>query len=212
MDVVVVGGHGQVALRLLGLLPGAGHRARGVIRDPAQGADLEAAGAEAVVCDIEREELTGRLGGADAVVFAAGAGPGSGPTRKRTVDYGGAIKLIEAAREEGIRRYVMVSAMGAADPESGSEEMRPYLTAKAEADWALAKSGLDHTIVRPGRLTDDPGTGRVEAARKLGRPGEIPRDDTAAVLLATLESDSTVGLSFEVIGGETPISDAVAGL
>lgn len=212
MDIVVVGGHGQVGLRLLRLLGDAGHRGRGVIRDPAQASDLERAGAEPLVCDVEREELTGRLGDADAVVFAAGAGPGSGPGRKRTVDLGGAVKLIEAARADGVRRYVMLSAMGAADPGAGSEQMRPYLDAKAEADRALAKSGLDHTIVRPGMLTDDPATGRVEAAPELGRRGEITRDDTAAVLLATLEAGNTIGKTFEVLGGETPVADAVRAL
>lgn len=212
MDVVVAGGHGQVALRLLRLLSEAGHRGRGLIRDPSQAGDLEAVGAEALVCDMEREELVGRAVEADAVVFAAGAGPGSGPERKRTVDYGAAVKLIEAAREDGVRRYVMLSAMGAADPGAGPDQMRPYLTAKAEADWALAKSGLDHTIVRPGTLTDEPGTGRVDASPDLGRRGEITRDDTAAVLLATLETDSTIGKTFEVVGGETPVDEAVRSL
>lgn len=201
-----------MALRLLRLLARAGHRGRGIIRDPAQAGDLEAVGGEALVCDLEREDLVGRLSGADAVVFAAGAGPGSGAERKRTVDYGGAVKLIEAARADGVRRYVMLSAMGAANPDAGPEQMRPYLTAKAEADWALAKSGLDHTIVRPGMLTDEPGTGRVEAAESLGRRGEITRDDTAAVLLAALGAEGTIGRTFEVLGGDTPIDEAVRSL
>jgi nucleoside-diphosphate-sugar epimerase len=212
MDVVVAGGHGQVALRLLRRLAEAGHRARGVIRDPPQASDLEAAGAEAIVCDLERDDLTGRLGSADAVVFAAGAGPGSGPERKRTVDLGGALKLIDAARADGVSRYVMVSAMGAADPTGASEQMRPYIEAKAEADRALADSGLDFTIVRPGRLTDGPGTGLVEVGRELGRRGEISREDTAAVLAAVLEAPGTVGKTFEVLAGETPIEDALRSL
>jgi uncharacterized protein YbjT (DUF2867 family) len=212
MHVVVAGGHGQVGLRLLRLLAEAGHRARGIIRDPAQAADLDDAGAEPLVCDLEREQLAGRVAGADALIFSAGAGPGSGPERKRTVDLGGALKLIEAARADGVLRYVMVSAMGAADPDAGSEQMQPYLQAKAEADEALARSGLDYTIVRPGRLTDDPGTGLVEAAEDLGRRGEITRDDTAAVLLATLEAPNTIGKTFGVIGGETPVEDAVRSL
>ncbi len=211
MDVVVAGGHGKVALLLLERLVGGGHRARGIIRDPGQGDDLEAVGAEPLVIDMELEELVGRIGEADAVVFAAGAGAGSGPERKRTVDYGAAVKLIEAAQAEGVGRYVMVSAMGAADPEASSEQMRPYLQAKADADEALATSGLDHTIVRPGMLTDDPATGRVEAAAEVER-GEITRADTAAVLLAALETDSTIGKTFEVVGGEAPIADAVRAL
>src|SRR5947209_10249206 len=212
MDVLVVGGHGKVGLRLLRLLAAAGHGARGVVRDPAQAGDLEAAGAEPVVLDVEREELVGAVAGADAVVFAAGAGPGSGPERKRTVDLGGALKLIDAARADEVRRYVMVSAMGAASPPSGDEGMAPYLQAKAAADEALVGSGLDYTIVRPGGLTDEPGTGRIAAARSLGRRGSIPRDDVAATLLAVLETPGTVGKTFELISGESEIADAIAAL
>src|SRR5205085_3334119 len=120
--------------------------------------------------------------GCDAVVFAAGAGPGSGAARKRTMDYGGAVKLIEAAKMNDISRYVIVSSMGAGNPESSSEQMRPYIEAKADADRELAASGLDYTIVRPGGLTDDDGTGRIEAAPELGRRGGIPREDVAAIL------------------------------
>jgi uncharacterized protein YbjT (DUF2867 family) len=210
MDVVIAGGHGKIALRLEELLARAGHRVRGLIRNPAHAADLERVGAEPVVCDLEAEDdISGHVRGADAVVFAAGAGPGSGPERKRTVDLGGALKLIEAAKATGARRYLMISSMGADDPSSGSEAMRPYLEAKAEADAALAASGLDYTIVRPGGLTDDPGTGLVEAAPKLGRRGTIPRDDVAAVLFACLEEDHTIGRMFEVLQGDTPIAKAL---
>jgi uncharacterized protein YbjT (DUF2867 family) len=213
MLVVIAGGHGQIALRLERLLAAGGHRARGLIRNPDHAGDVEAAGAEAMVLDLEREDdVTPAVEGADAVVFAAGAGPGSGPERKRTVDLGAAVKLIDAARAAGVRRYVMISAMGAADPASGSEAMRPYLDAKAEADAALEASGLDHTIVRPGRLTDDPGTGRVAVAERLGRTGEITRDDVAATLVAVLENDATIGRTFEVLQGDTPIAEALAQL
>ena len=139
-----------------------------------------------VLCDLEADDLREHIGSAHAIVFAAGAGPGSGPERKRTVDYGGAVKLIEAARELGVARYVMVSAMGTSDVEHAGEAMRPYLQAKKDADDALMASGLDWTVVRPGRLTDEPGTGTVDAARALGRRGEITRDDTALALLETL--------------------------
>ena len=211
MFVVIAGGHGQIALRLERLLADGGHRARGLIRNPDHAADVEAAGAEAMVLDLEREnDVTRAVEGADAVVFAAGAGPGSGPERKRTVDLGAAVKLIDAARAAGVRRYVMISAMGAADPASGSEAMRPYLDAKAEADAALEASGLDHTIVRPGGLTDDSGTGRVAVAERLGRTGEITRDDVGATLVAVLENDATIGRTFEVLQGDTPIAEALA--
>jgi uncharacterized protein YbjT (DUF2867 family) len=212
VDVVVVGGHGKVARRLLALLSQAGHRARGVIRTPDHAPDLEAIGAEPVLCDIEREELHDAVKGADAVVFAAGAGPGSGPERKRMVDLGGALKLIEAARAQGISRYLMISSMGADAPEKGPERMRPYLRAKAEADAALQASGLDYTITRPGMLTDDPGRGKIDAAPKLGRRGQIPRDDVAATLFVELDAPNTIGKTFEELEGDTPIEEAVRAL
>ena len=213
MDVVVAGGHGKVAQGLERMLAERGHRARGLVRNPDHAPDLGRLGAEAVVCDLERErDLSPYLEGADAVVFAAGAGPGSSAERKRTVDLGGALKLIDAARVRGVRRYVMVSAIGASDPATGPDQLRPYLEAKAEADAALAGSGLDFTIVRPGRLTDDPGTGLVTAAPDVAR-GEIAREDVAAVLLAVLEADgTTVGKTFNVVAGQTLVEAAVRSL
>lgn len=212
MDVVVIGGHGKVARRLLRLLVERGDHARGVIRNPDQAGDLDRLGAEPVVCDIEREELTEAVAGADAVVFAAGAGPGSGPERKRTVDYGGAVKLIAAAKAKGIHRYLMVSAIRAGDPASAPPQMRPYYDAKAEADAELRASGLEYTIVRPGRLTDDPGSGRVEAAPTLEGGGQISRDDVALVLAEALAADNTIGKAFEVVGGDSPVAEALAAL
>jgi uncharacterized protein YbjT (DUF2867 family) len=205
MDIVVAGGHGQVGIRLLRLLADGGHRARGLIRNPDHADDLTAVGAEPVVCDMEAlDDLSECCAGADAVVFAAGAGPGSGPERKRTVDYGAAVKLMEA----GVSRYVMVSAIGAGRPDDWSEEMRPYYEAKAGADERLMESGLDYTIVRPGGLTDDPGTGRVRVGTNLDY-GNIPRDDVAAVLLAVLETPGTVGKTFELVSGDTPVDEAL---
>jgi uncharacterized protein YbjT (DUF2867 family) len=212
VDVVVAGGHGQVGLRLLALLARDGHRARGLIRNPGHADDLEAAGAEAVVADLEAlDDLAPYVQGADAIVFAAGAGAGSGAERKRTMDLGGAVKLIDAAHAAGVRRYVIVSSIGAGDPASAGEAMRPYQEAKGEADAALASSGLDFTIVRPGRLTDEPGTGRVAAGEDVQR-GDIPREDGAATLLAVLEQPATVGRTFNLVGGETPIDEAIAAL
>ncbi len=212
MDVVVVGGHGKIARRLLDLLAGRGDRARGVIRNPDHAADLEAIGAEPVICDIEAEELTDAVEGADAVVFAAGAGPGSGPERKRTVDYGGAVKLIEAVRANGVSRYLMVSSIGAHDPASGSGSMAPYLQAKADADEALEAGGLDFTIVRPGMLTDDPGTGLVDLSTEMGRRKAVPRDDVAAVLAECLIVSGTIGKTFECFAGDVPVAEAVRSL
>jgi uncharacterized protein YbjT (DUF2867 family) len=208
VDVVVAGGHGQIAQRLLRLLAARGDRARGLIRDPDHAADLERLGAEPVLCDLEREEDLSRfVTGADAVVFAAGAGPGSGPERKKTVDLGGALKLMEA----GVRRYVMVSAIGAGSPAGASGPMRPYLEAKAEADERLAAGDLEWTIVRPGRLTDEPGTGRISAGPEVAS-GDIPRDDVAAALLTVLDTETTVGKTFNLVSGDTPVEEAIRAL
>jgi uncharacterized protein YbjT (DUF2867 family) len=212
MDIVVIGAHGKVARHLLRILAERGDHARGVIRNPDHASDLEAIGAEPVICDIEWEELTKAVAGADAVVFAAGAGPGSSPERKRTVDHGGAVKLIEACGANGISRYVMVSAIGVTRPESWSEQMTPYYRAKADADAELERSGLDFTIVRPGMLSDDPGTGTVEAALSLERGGGIPREDVALVLAETLGAENTVKKAFDVLAGETPVPEAIAAL
>jgi uncharacterized protein YbjT (DUF2867 family) len=213
MDVLVAGGHGKIALRLLRLLAANGHRARGLIRKPGQAADLEALGAVAVLGDLEADaDLAEQVQGADAVVFAAGAGPGSGPERKRTVDLGGAVKLVDAALAAGVRRYVMISSIGADRPQAASGGMRPYLEAKAEADQYLTASGLEYTIARPGSLTDDPGTGRVRVSTDLGSRGKIPRDDVAAVIAEVLEAPNTIGVTFEVFGGDVLVAEAVRSL
>jgi nucleoside-diphosphate-sugar epimerase len=211
MDVVVAGGHGQVALRLERLLAERGDGARGLIRNPDHAADLEAAGAEPVVCDLEADDadVAGAVAGADAVVFAAGAGPRSGPERKQTVDLGGAVKLIDAAKANDVRRYLIVSSMGADSPPPGDEGFPVYLQAKAAADEAVASSGLDFTIVRPGMLTDDPGSGRIDAAEHLGRRGQIPRDDVAATLVVALAEPATIGKTFEILSGEQEIAAAL---
>lgn len=212
MDVVVAGGHGKVGLWLLRLLADGGQRARGLIRNPDHARDLHELGAEPVLCDIEAlDDISRCCEGADAVVFAAGAGPGSGAERKRTVDYGGAVKLIDAAKENGIDRYVIVSAISVDRPDEWSEQMRPYYEAKRDADARVLESGLSYTIVRPGGLTDNAGTGLVRLGTDLER-GEVPREDVAAVLLAVLETPSTVGKTFELVSGDTPIEEAVRGL
>jgi uncharacterized protein YbjT (DUF2867 family) len=209
MDILVAGGHGQVALRLLKLLAAEGHTARGLIRTPSQAGDLQAVGAVPVIGDLENDaSLAPYVKGADAVVFAAGAGPGSGPARKRTVDLGGAVKLADAAMAESVSRYLMVSSIGAENPSAGGA-MQPYLEAKAEADAYVVASGLDCTIVRPGHLTDDPGTGLVKVTRDLGNRGPIPRDDVAAVLAACLRTPETIGVTFELFAGDTPIAEAL---
>ncbi len=208
MRVLVAGANGQVGHHAVRLLAEAGHKVRAMIRDEAQSSDLEALGGEPVVADLEGE-VAHTVEGCDAIIFSAGGGPGSGAEKKETVDRQGAVKLIEAALEYGVRRYVMVSTMGANDPESGSEEMQPYFFAKAQADETLQESGLDYTIVRPGSLTNEDGTGKIEAAPSLGRRGEIPREDVARILVAVLEKENTFDKTFEVLSGDTPIEEAL---
>ena len=213
MQVVIAGGHGKIALHLERMLADSGHRVLALIRSRDQDSDVREAGGEPVLCDLEGEDdLSHYVQGSDAVVFAAGAGPGSGDERKRTVDLGGALKLLDAARVTGARRYLMVSSIGADDPSAAPEPMRPYFEAKAEADRRLAESELDWTIVRPGRLTNAPGTGRVTVTTDMSVRGEVPREDVARVLAATLGDPGTIGKTFVVVGGETPVDEALAAL
>lgn len=214
MHVVIAGGHGKIALLLEQLLAGRGDAATGLIRNPAQAPDLAAAGATAVVLDLEHtsvEDVAEHVRGADAVVFAAGAGPGSGAARKTTVDRDAAILLADAAELAGVSRYVMISAISADDrtlDETYDEVFRTYIRAKSEADASLrARTGLRTTIVRPGRLTDDAARGHVKIADSTGR-GAIARADVAAVVLAVLDAPETAGRTFEVISGDTPITAA----
>ena len=213
--VAIAGGHGKIALLLGQLLAARGDTVIGLIRNPDQADDLRAVGIEPVVCDLEGDGyVAAAVRGADAVVFAAGAGPGSGAARKTTMDLDGAVRLIDAAKAEGVSRYLMVSAMGAAEPPAASSDdgvFTVYLRAKAGADEALRASSLDYTIVRPGGLTDDPGTGLVSVAERLDR-GQIPRADVAAAFLACLDQPATIGKSFDLIGGDTPVAAALAAL
>jgi uncharacterized protein YbjT (DUF2867 family) len=213
MDVVIAGGHGKIGLLLGRRLAERGDRVRGLIRDPGQADDLRAAGLEPVLCDLEADaDVSAAIHGADAVVFAAGAGPGSGAERKRTMDLCGAVKTIEAAEAEGARRYAIVSAMGAGSPPAeGGGDFGEYLRAKAGADWALEESDLEHTIVRPGGLTDGLPTGKVKIGPEL-EGGQITRADVAAVLAAVLPAANAIGKTFELVSGGAPIEEAVASL
>ncbi|WP_123027022.1 NAD(P)H-binding protein [Mycolicibacterium stellerae] len=216
MHVVIAGGHGKIALILERLLSARGDSVAGFIRNPAQVADLEAAGADALVVDLEKasvDEVAGHLRGADAVVFAAGAGPGSGAARKETVDRDAAVLLADAAEAAGVERYVMVSSM-AADPQATADDevFQAYLRAKGVADEAIrGRAALKWTIVRPGALTNGAAIGRVAIAESTGR-GSIPRADVAAVLVAVLDEPRTAGRSFDLISGQTPIAEAVSAL
>jgi nucleoside-diphosphate-sugar epimerase len=211
MRVALAGGHGKIALRLGGRLAARGDTVIGLIRNPAHAGDVRAEGIEPVVCDLESAGVAAiakAIEGSDAVVFAAGAGPGSGSERKMTMDRDGAIKLLEAAVRAGVRRYVMVSSVGAENPPAGEEVFSVYLRAKAEADAAAMASDRDWTIVRPGALTDEAGTGRVRIDASAFR-GRIPRDDVAAVLDAILHDVPASQRVFYVNGGPDPIQPAL---
>ncbi|MFJ7305506.1 SDR family oxidoreductase [Streptomyces sp. NPDC099088] len=212
MRIVIAGGHGQIALRLERLLSARGDEVVGLIRHAEQSDDLRETGAEPALCDLESasaEDVAAHLRGADAAVFAAGAGPGSGVDRKETVDKGAAILFADAAELAGVRRHVVVSSMGADADHPGDEIFDAYLRAKGEADaYIRGRKGLDWTILRPGSLIDDAGTGLVRLEASTGR-GMIPRDDVAAILAELVDTSATAGLTLEAIGGSTPISVAV---
>lgn len=214
MRVVIAGGHGKIALRLARLLSGRGDQPVGLIRDIAQAADLGSVGSEPIVCDLEHtmvDELAGHVAGADAVVFAAGAGPGSGVARKDTMDRAGAVLLADASKAAGVRRYVMISSMGLdrIDDPAVDPQFNAYLVAKRAAEDAIRVFALDWTILRPGRLTDDPGTGLVRIGQPPLHPGSVSRDDVAAVLAELLVHDGSVRQTLELVGGADPLVDAV---
>ncbi|MDV9192642.1 NAD(P)H-binding protein [Streptomyces sp. SR27] len=212
MRIVIAGGHGQIALRLERLLSAGGHEVTGIIRRPEQAGDLRDAGAEPAVLDLESasvEMVAAVLQGADAAVFAAGAGPGSGADRKDTVDRAAAVLFADAAERAGVRRYVVVSSMGADSTHQGDEIFDAYLRAKGAADDEVrSRTALDWTVLRPGSLTNDAGTGMVRLEARTGR-GPVPRDDVAAVLAELLDTPATAGLTLELIAGPTPLSVAV---
>lgn len=211
MKVLVAGANGQVGQHIVRLLAERDHRVQAMVRDQDQAQRLRELGGEPVVADLEGD-VSHTVEGSDAVIFSAGGGPGSGAEKKETVDYGGASKLIQAAIEHGVNRYLMVSTVGAQDPENANEKMQPYLRAKARADEELNHSGLDYTIVRPGPLTEEQGTGRIDASTELGRRKEIPREDVARTIVVALEQHSTVGKTFEVFAGDTPVEEALESL
>ncbi|WP_329118699.1 SDR family oxidoreductase [Streptomyces sp. NBC_01465] len=212
MRIVIAGGHGQIALRLERLLAARGDEVAGIIRAEGQSEDLRSAGAEPVVLDLESasvEQVAEVLKGADAAVFAAGAGPGSSVERKDTVDRDAAVLFADAAERAGVRRYVVVSSMGADTEREGDEVFDAYLRAKGAADEEVrGRAGLEWTILRPGALINDAGTGLVRLEVSTGR-GSVSRDDVAAVLAELVESPATAGLTLELVSGSVPVSVAV---
>lgn len=211
MRVTIAGAHGKIAMRLSRQLSARGHQVVGLIRNPDHADDVSSTGARPVVCDLEQasvDDVAAAVDGTEVVVFAAGAGPGSGAERKLTMDRDGAVKLLQAT-ESSHSRYVMVSAVGAENPPAGDDVFSVYLRAKAEADAAVMATDRDWTIVRPGGLTDDPGTGRVRVDTDPFR-GQVPRDDVAALLLAVIDTDLAAGRVLYVNVGEDPVDKALA--
>ena len=211
--VVIVGAHGKVAQQLMRVLYDRGDEFVGIVRNEDHAEDVYRLGGEGMLADIESataDELATVLAGADAVVFTAGAGAGSGIERKRTVDYGGSVKSAQAATIAGVRRFVQVSAWGvdAPLPPDTDAVWRAYVEAKRDADAELRASGLDWTILRPGGLTFEEGTGEVELGDSVPR-GTIPREDVARLIAACLDEPGTIGRTWEVVSGDTPLEEAV---
>lgn len=212
MHVFIAGANGQIGQHLLQQMGDSDHEARALIRHPDQGPDLQQLGAtETVVGDLEHD-CSEAMRGCDAVIFTAGSGPHTGPDKTIDVDQDGAIRLVDTAKAMGIKRFIMVSTMRAEEPDKGPEKLQHYLRAKHIADEHLKNSGLNYTIVRPGRLTDEDGSGKVALSAGLEEFGEIPRQDVARVLLAVLNSDNTTDAVFDVVSGDTPVTEALAKL
>jgi nucleoside-diphosphate-sugar epimerase len=211
MVAAIAGAHGKIATGLTRLLADGGDRVIGLIRNPDHAADVSGAGASAVVCNLEQasvEEIAQAIAGAEAAVFAAGAGPGSGAERKLTLDRDGAIKFLQSATEADVPRFVIVSSIGAEAPPTGDDVFSVYLRAKAEADEAVQASDRQWTIVRPGRLTDDPGTTRVRIG-SAPLHGRVPRDDVAALLARLIHDDRFSRRVLYVNSGEEPVERAL---
>lgn len=211
--VAIVGANGNIGRLLISSLVERGDTAVGVVRKPEQIDEIEEAGAQGALVDVEHD-TAGRLAeailGSEAIVFTAGAGAGSGPERKRTVDYGGSVLSIAAARQADVKRFIQVSAISVDQPvpEDADETWKAYVAAKRDADVALRNSDLDWTILRPGLLTDDPGTGSVEVAETVAR-GPIPRADVAALIVACLDDSRTIRQQWAAISGPYPIPEAI---
>jgi uncharacterized protein YbjT (DUF2867 family) len=213
--VAIIGAHGKVAQQLMRVLYDRGDDFVGVVRNEEHAEDVYRLGGSGALVDIETADvgaLADAIRGSDAVVFTAGAGAGSGIERKRTVDYGGSVKSQEAAAQAGIRRFVQVSAWGVDAPVDDADPVwKAYVEAKRDADTALRSSGLDWTILRPGGLTTEEGTGLITLGDSVPR-GSIAREDVALVIAVALAEPGTIGKQWEVIGGDTPVEEAVRAL
>lgn len=216
--IAIVGGHGKIAQLLTKQLAARGDRIVSIIRNPEQEAAITALGGSPVIADFERlemEDVAHYFAGVDVVVFAAGAGPGSTAARKRTSDYGASVLAARAAAEMNVPRFIQISAIGVEDDVDPDADpvWNAYVEAKRDADEALRRTALDWTILRPGRLTDSSGTGHVLLTTGIERMpdgvGEIPRADVAATIVAIIDEPDAVDVTWDLVGGETPITEAV---
>ncbi|THE62775.1 SDR family oxidoreductase [Salinadaptatus halalkaliphilus] len=206
-NVLVAGAHGQVGQYVTDILADSDHAVAGMIRDDDQADEIESLGADPIVADLT-ESVEDAVDGRDSIVFTAGSGGGD----VYGVDRDGAINLVEAAEEAGVERFLMLSSMGADDPQSGPDALEDYLVAKAAADDFLRESDLAHTIVRPGELTNEPGDGTIRVGDFELGDGDIPREDVAQTLVAALERDDLAGATFELLAGDEPIERALEGI
>lgn len=215
MKVLLIGANGQIGKQVVNLLQESKeHTVRAMVRDNAQVAALKEKGVEAVVANLEGsvEEIAKAAQGCDAVIFTAGSGGHTGPDKTLLVDLDGAVKSMEAAEKAGANRYIMVSAIQAQNRETWADSpIKPYMVAKHFADKALVASKLNYTIVRPGGLINEAGTGKVSASENLER-GSIPREDVAKTLVAVLNEENTYKRSFDLVAGDFAIPDALKNL
>ncbi|MBN8193259.1 SDR family oxidoreductase [Bacillus sp. NTK074B] len=210
MNVAVVGANGQIGKQVVGFLKEDGHTPRAIVRKEEQVQSFKKEGVEAALVDLEGtvDQITNGLKGSDAVVFTAGSGGSTGSDKTLLIDLDGAVKTMEAAKQAGIERFVIVSALQAHHRENWNDSLKPYYVAKHFADRALEDSGLTYTIIRPGGLLNEAGTGQVSAAENLER-GSIPREDVARTIVASLTEESTFNKGFDLTSGSTGIEEAV---
>lgn len=216
MKVLIVGANGQIGKDLASYIQASDQlEARAMIRKKEQASFFEDLGAETVLADLEQDidTIAKAASGTDAIVFTAGSGPKTGKDKTLMIDLDGAVKTIEAAKKAGVKRFIMISSFDTTREAilEANESFAPYVVAKYYADVWLRDSDLDYTIIHPGLLTNDQGTGKVQAAKQVERD-EIPREDVARVILASLENDSAIGKEFQLVGGNTPIDQAIKSL
>lgn len=214
MKVLVIGAHGKIGKRIVKKLADRNHDVYAMIRDEKQKTELQAAGAETVVADLEKDIGHAYKYKLDAVIFSAGSGGHTGKDKTTTVDLQGAKKSIEEAMKNKVDRYIMISAMGANKASEMPGDMQHYFVAKSEADQDLVQSALNYTIFRPGRLTDESGSGSVNAAESLEDydSPEVSRDNVALAVVEALDMPNTHKKVIEILDGKTPVKDALAAI